>query len=350
MGTGSNGRRPQPLFLRACRGEATEATPIWLMRQAGRYLPEYRALRERVGFLELCHMPELAAQVTVDAARRLGVDAAIVFADILLVLEPLGLEVEFARGEGPVIHDPLREAADVERLREMDAASTLRPVYETVRLACAELPPGVPLIGFCGAPFTVGAYAIEGHGSRDFARAKAFIYRDPGAWHALAALLVRGLTDYLNAQIDAGAQAVQVFDSWVGCLGPADYRDYVLPHTRALIRGLRPGVPVIHFGTGNPTLVAGMAEAGGDVIGLDHRSDLAGVRSRLGGRAVQGNLDPAVLLAGRATVLERATAVLEANGGRPGHVFNLGHGVLPQTPVDNVLALVDHVHAWRSRA
>ncbi|MBI4576576.1 MAG: uroporphyrinogen decarboxylase [Planctomycetes bacterium] len=335
------------MFLRACRGEETEATPIWLMRQAGRYLPEYRALRERVGFLDLCRRSDLAAQVTVDAARRLGVDAAIVFADLLLVLEPLGLEVEFGPIEGPIIRNPLREGADVERLREMDAPSTLRAVYETVRLSRAALPAGVPLIGFCGAPFTVGAYAIEGRGSRDFAQAKAFIYRDPGAWHALAAHLVRGLTDYLNAQIDAGAHAVQVFDSWVGCLGPADYRSFVLPHTRALIRGLRPGVPVIHFGTGNPALVAGMAEAGGEVVGLDHRSDLAGVRARLGARAVQGNLDPAVLLADRPAVIERATGVLEANGGRPGHVFNLGHGVLPETPVDNVLALVDHVRAWR---
>jgi uroporphyrinogen decarboxylase len=318
------------------------------MRQAGRYMPEYRAVRDRLGFLDLCRSPEAAAEVTVTAAERLGVDAAIIFADILLVLEPMGVGLEYGDG-GPIIHRPVRGGADVDRLRAVDPAEVAY-VASAVRLARAALPASVPLIGFAGAPFTLATYLIEGGASRAYARTKQLMHADPGAWDTLMARLVGILGDYLNAQIDAGADAVQLFDSWVGCLAPADYRARVLPHVRALIAALRPGIPVIHFGTDTAGLLECLRAAGGDVIGLDWRVDLDAAWARLGHDvAVQGNLDPLALLAPVAEIRAQAAAILAQAARRPGHIFNLGHGVLPETPVDHARALVDAVHELSSR-
>jgi uroporphyrinogen decarboxylase len=339
----------EPPFLAACRRAPVPYTPVWFMRQAGRYMPEYRAVRERLGFLALCKSPDAAAEVTVTAALRLGVDAAIIFADILLVLEPMGVGLEFTHGDGPVIHRPVTSGADVDRLAEVDPAA-LDYVAEAVRRARAALPAEVPLIGFAGAPFTLASYLIEGGGSRDYARTKALMVNDSGAWRALMERLVRVVTTYLNAQIAAGAQAVQLFDSWVGCLAPADYRVHVLPHVRALIAGLTPGTPVIHFGTGTAGLLEALRAAGGDVIGLDWRVDLDAAWARLGHDvAVQGNLDPTALLAPIPDIRARAAAILGQAAARPGHIFNLGHGILPETPVDHARALVDAVHELSAR-
>jgi uroporphyrinogen decarboxylase len=339
-----------PLILRAARRQATPVTPVWLMRQAGRYLPEYRALRARHGFLELCRTPEAAAEVTLQPVRRFAVDAAILFADILLIVEPLGVGLEFAKGEGPVIHRPVRAEADVAALKPIDVASSVGTVFETVRLVRRALPPAVALIGFAGAPFTVASYVVEGGSSRDYLHTKRLMYEAPAAWHRLMGVLAEATATYLNGQIDAGAHMVQLFDSWVGALAPDDYRTYVLPHTRAVVRALRPGTPVIHFGTGTATLLPLMREAGGDVIGLDWRVDLdrgwAAVGHDVG---VQGNLDPAVLLASPAAIRERVKTILARAGGRPGHVFNLGHGVHQSTPVEHVQALVDMVHELSAR-
>jgi uroporphyrinogen decarboxylase len=339
-----------PLILRAARREPTPVTPVWLMRQAGRYLPEYRALRERYGFLELCKTPAAAAEVTLQPVRRFAVDAAILFADILLILEPLDVGLEFARGEGPVIHRPVRSEADVARLKPIDVESAVGSVFETVRLVRRELEPSVALLGFAGAPFTVASYVVEGGASRDYLHTKRLMYEAPAAWHRLMEVLADATAVYLNGQIDAGAQAVQLFDSWVGALAPDDYREYVLPHTRSVIRALRSGTPVIHFGTGTATLLPLMREAGGDVIGLDWRIDLdrgwAAVGHDVG---VQGNLDPALLLAKPSVVRERVKAILARAGGRPGHIFNLGHGVHQSTPVDHVQALVEMVHELSAR-
>jgi uroporphyrinogen decarboxylase len=343
-------RLNQCRFLRACRREATDVTPIWLMRQAGRYMPEYRALRAKVPFLELCKRPELATEVTVTAATRLGVDAAILFADILLVLEPMGLDLEFARGEGPVIHNPVRTAVDVDRVSPLTDLAPLGFVFDAVRAIRAALPPGLPLIGFAGAPFTVACYAIEGGSSRHYDRAKAFMYGDPGAWDALLRKLVDATAVYLNAQVAAGAQAVQVFDSWVGTLSPDDYRRFVQPHMKRLFATLPVGVPAIHFGTATGALLELQRDAGGTVIGLDWRVDLDRAWDRIGPEvAVQGNLDPAVLLAPRNELCDQARRILGQAAGRSGHVFNLGHGVLPHTPVDHVLALVETVHEESAR-
>jgi uroporphyrinogen decarboxylase len=320
------------------------------MRQAGRYLPEYREMRERFGFLELCRNPDAAATVTLQPVDRLGVDAAILFADILLVVEPLGVGLEFARGEGPVIRRPVRSLADVQRLPAVDPLEATPFVFETVRLVRRALAGRVPLIGFAGAPFTVASYVVEGGASRDYAHTKRLMYAEPGAWHALLGLLADVTARYLNAQIAAGAQAVQHFDSWVGALSPDDSREYVLPHSRALIGALTPGAPVIRFGTGTATLLPLMKEAGGDVIGLDWRVNLDQAWATLGaGVGVQGNLDPAALLAPPAAFRARVRAILDRAGGRPGHIFNLGHGVLPETPVDHVAALVDMVHEMSKR-
>jgi uroporphyrinogen decarboxylase len=337
-------------LLRAARRQPTPYTPVWLMRQAGRYLPEYRAIRQRLGFLELCKNPSAAAEVTLQPVERLGVDAAILFADILLVVEPLGVGLEFARGEGPMIRQPVRSEADLARLKPIDVESDVGFVFETARLVRRALPAHVPLVGFAGAPFTVASYVVEGGPSRDYLHVKRLMYESPAAWHRLMALLARATAQYLNGQIAAGAQAVQLFDSWVGVLAPDDYRAFVLPHTRAVIAALAPGAPVIHFGTGTVALLPLMREAGGDVMGLDWRVDLAaGWRTVGHDVAVQGNLDPAVLLAGIPYIRERARAVLDSAGGRAGHVFNLGHGVHQQTPVDHVRALVDIVHELSDR-
>jgi uroporphyrinogen decarboxylase len=315
------------------------------MRQAGRYMPEYRAIRQRTSFLELCHRPDLCAEVMVVAVERLRVDAAILFSDLLVLLEPMGIRVEFTAGEGPLILNPVREAAAVDRVVELESTQPLEYVMEAVRRTRAGLRDEIPLIGFAGAPFTLASYLIEGGASRNYRRTKTLMYRDPGAWHALAGRLARAITLFLNGQVAAGASALQLFDSWVGCLGPDDYRRYVLPHLRTIFAGITPGVPVIHFATGNPALLPALAEAGGSIIGLDWRIRLDdGWRSVGYDRAVQGNLDPMVLLSDRNEIRRRAKEILAQAQKRPGHIFNLGHGVLPETPVENVIALVDAVH------
>ena len=332
------------LFMKACRREPTERTPIWLMRQAGRYMPEYREVRAQTTFLELCKNPSLCAEVMLTAVERLGVDAAIIFSDLLPILEPMGMDLEFSKGEGPVIHNPIREIEDVDRLIELESVDSLHFVMETVRQTRAGLPAEMPLIGFAGAPFTLGSYAIEGGSSRTYLHTKTLMYRDEGAWSALMGRFARAITRYLNAQIAAGAQVVQLFDSWVGCLGPEDYRRYVLPYVQQIIDHLAPGVPVIHFAAGNPALLPLVAEAGGDVIGIDWRVNLDDAWRAVGeDRAVQGNLDPLVLLSGPEEIRRRAKQVLDQAAGRPGHIFNLGHGVVQQTPVDNVIALIEAV-------
>jgi uroporphyrinogen decarboxylase len=337
-------------FLQACRRQVTPFTPVWLMRQAGRYLPEYRALRARHGFLELCKDPEAAAEVTLQPVDRLGVDAAILFADILLVLEPLGVGLEFTRDEGPHIRRPVRSAEDVGRLRPVSVDEAVPFVFETVRLVRKALSDRVPLIGFAGAPFTLASYLIEGGPSREFLHTKRFMREAPASWDALMTALGDITADYVNGQIAAGAQAIQLFDSWVGTLAPADYRDRVLPYSRRVIQRVSPGVPVIHFGTGTAGLLPLMKAAGGDIIGLDWRVEIGPAWERLGHDvAVQGNLDPAILLAGIGDIRQGAKEILESVAGRPGHVFNLGHGVLKETPVDHVIALVDIVHELSAR-
>lgn len=336
-------------FLRACRREPVDCTPIWLMRQAGRYLPEYRALRDQYDLLILCKTPELATQVTLQPLKRFDLDAAIIFADILLPLEGMGIEVAFAAGEGPVIHNPVRDAPSVEALRVPAPEESVPFTLEAIRLVRRELEGRVPLIGFAGAPFTLASYVIEGGATRDYLQTKALMYREPRAWHLLMEKLARLTTDYLRAQIRAGAQAVQLFDSWAGTLSPADYREYVLPHSRRVISAIaEENVPLIHFTTGTSGWLELVKAAGGDVIGIDWRVGLDAAWDRIGsGVAIQGNLDPAALLAPREELLHRAGEILSPVQGRPGHIFNLGHGVLPETPVENVAALVDFAHEWR---
>jgi uroporphyrinogen decarboxylase len=332
-------------FLRACRREPAPHTPVWFMRQAGRYMPEYRALREKHSLLTLCRTPELALEVTLQPIRALGVDAAILFSDLLLPLAPLGIPFDFKQGEGPVIERVVRSGDDVDRLHRYEPREALGMVLEAIRLVRRELAGQVPLIGFGGAPFTLASYAIEGGHSSSFAATKSLMYQDPAAWHRFAGLLAELMADYLRAQVEAGAQALQIFDSWVGALDYTDYREFVLPHVRALFDRLGDvGVPTIHFGTGTGHLLEVQREAGGDVIGLDWRTPLARGWQRLEGVAVQGNLDPTLLFAPRERLLARVDEVLAQAAGRPGHIFNLGHGILPGTPVENVKAVVDHVH------
>jgi uroporphyrinogen decarboxylase len=332
-------------FLKACRREPTDYTPIWLMRQAGRYMEEYRKIRGQTSFLDLCKNPPLCSQIMCTAVERLGVDAAIIFSDLLPILEPMGLELEFAKGEGPVIFNPVRAAADVDRVRELEDLGALDFVFETVRQTRADLPSHLPLIGFAGAPFTLASYAIEGGASRNYLHTKSLMYRDEPAWTSLMQRFARSITRYLNAQIAAGAQCVQLFDSWVGCLGVDDYRRFVLPHVKHIIDHLTPGIPVINFATGNPALLPLLTEAGGHVIGIDWRVRLDDAWKTIGeDRAIQGNLDPLVLLADEKTIRRRAKQILDQAAHRPGHIFNLGHGVLQQTPVENAIALVKAVH------
>ena len=338
-----------PPFLAACRREPVPFTPIWLMRQAGRYMPEYRAVREKLGFLELCKSPDTAAEVTVTAAERLGVDAAIIFADILLVLEPMGVGLEFTRGDGPAIARPVRTAADVDRLREVDVAE-LGFVFEAVRRARGAL--RVPLIGFAGAPFTVASYMIEGRPTKEFGRCKGLMYADPATWHRLMETLTEVTVRYLRAQVAAGAQALQLFDSWVGALGRLEYEEYVLPYSRRIFEALGDtGVPTIHFGTSTAALLEQMASAGSDIMSVDWRVPLDEAWSRIGhDQGIQGNLDPTVMLAPFEVVEREARRVLERAGGRDGHVFNLGHGVLADTPSERLTRLVDLVHQVSERA
>lgn len=341
--------RDVPL-LRAARREPTPYTPVWLMRQAGRYLPEYRAMRARLGFLELCRNAEAAAEVTLQPLERLGVDAAILFADILLLLEPLGVGLEFSPGGGPTIRRPIRSAADIARLPSIDVAAAVPFVFEAAQKVARALGGRVPLIGFAGAPFTVASYLIEGGPSRDYLHVKRIMYEAPEAWHRLMRQLVDATAAYLNGQVAAGAEAVQLFDSWVGVLSPADYVAYVLQHLSALVKAITPGTPVIHFATGTAGLLRLMRAAGGDVIGLDWRVNLDEAWETLGPDvAVQGNLDPAVLLAPPPVIRDHVKLILDRAGGRPGHIFNLGHGVLAETPVDHVVALVEMVHELSDR-
>lgn len=313
-------------------------------------MKEYRDIRAKFGFLDLCKNPELATEIALLPVERLGVDAAILFSDILLILEPMGVGLEYSKNDGPVIHRPVRTGRDVDRLLEVDPENSLPFVFEAVKAICKALDGRVPLIGFAGAPFTLASYLIEGGGSRNYIYTKQLLYSDPGAWHELMERLTRALIKYLNAQIAAGAEALQIFDSWVGCMAPGDYQKFVFPHMRKLISGLTPGTPVIHFGTGTAGLLKYMRDAGGDVIGLDWRIDLAeGWKSVGYDVGVQGNLDPTVLFAPQAEIRARVSEILKRAKGRPGHIFNLGHGVLPETPVENVIAMVEAVHEISSR-
>ena len=332
-------------FLKACRREPVDARPVWIMRQAGRYLPEYMGVRSKVTFIELCKTPELAAEVTLTAQRVLGVDAAILFADLLPILEPMGLDLEYQKGEGPVIHNPVRTAAEVARVRIVDDLSSQQFVFDAVRLIRRDLPDDIPLLGFAGAPFTLASYIIEGGGSKNYVTTKTIMQTDRGAWSYLMEKLTRTLIGYLRAQIAAGCQAVQLFDSWAGCLSPADYREYVLPWSQWIISALPTDVPVIHFVTGNPALLSLCAEAGGSVIGIDWRSDLETAWQTVGyNRGVQGNLDPVTLFGDWTAIKSRTDAICQVSANRPGHIFNLGHGVLPETDPQKVKDLVRYVH------
>jgi len=337
-------------FLKACRREPVDCTPVWFMRQAGRYMAEYRALRAKHSILELCKTPELAAQVTLQPIDRFPLDAAIIFADILLPLEPMGLRLEFAAGEGPVIHNPVRDQADVERLNIIDGGE-LDYVAEAIRQARRALNGRVPLIGFAGAPFTLASYAIEGGSSRNYLLTKQLMYSEPKAWHQLMDKFARVITGYLRRQIKAGAQAIQLFDSWVGCLSVGDYVEYVMPHVQLIFEGLkREGVPMIHFGTGTSAMLRQMRAAGGDVIGVDWRIHLDEAWATVGHDvAVQGNLDPLTLFAPLHEIERRVEDILRRAGGRPGHIFNLGHGILPTTPIEHVAATIDMVHKLSQR-
>jgi uroporphyrinogen decarboxylase len=335
---------PDSRFVRACKGMPVDRTPVWFMRQAGRYMPEYRAVRKQHSLIQICKNPQVAAEVTITAAEFLKVDAAIIFADLLLPLEVMGLPFHFSPGEGPVIESPLRTGDDINRLRT-DSAGDLGYVADAVRVVAKHFGNKLPVIGFCGAPFTLASYMIEGGGSRHYIKTKSLMYSQPQAWDELLGKLVAVTSEYARAQVEAGADVIQVFDSWVGCLSVEDYRKFVLPRTTELIRSLKTsGASVIYFGTDTSTLLVSMKETGADVIGLDWRIPLDQGWKLLGNHgAVQGNLDPVVLFADWKQVKVGARRILDQAGGRPGHIFNLGHGILPETPVENVRALAEYV-------
>jgi uroporphyrinogen decarboxylase len=335
---------PNSRFVRACRCETVDVTPVWLMRQAGRYMAEYRAVRKKHSLLEICKTPEIAAEVTITAAEKLDVDAAIIFADLLLPLEVMGMPFRFEAGEGPVIERPVRTRKDVEAL-QTHRASELGYVAESVGKVVKHFGDKLPVIGFCGAPFTLASYMIEGGGSRNYIHTKKLMYTDAASWQQLMRKLVQVLGAYAADQVTSGADALQIFDSWVGCLSVEDYREFVLPFATELVRQLqKTAVPIIYFGTDTATLLPAMKETGAEVIGVDWRFPLDEAWSSLNHRgAVQGNLDPVLLFADKKELRKRTDAVLRQAGGRPGHIFNLGHGILPETPVDNVRALVDYV-------
>ena len=340
--------RLAPALVRAARRELVDRRPVWFMRQAGRSLPEYRKIRETYDLFTICQNPELCAEVTLQPVRRLGVDGAVLFADIMLpVAFGLGVELQLVDGVGPVVERPIRSMADIDRLQARSPGEAVPFVLETIKLLRRELDSSVAMIGFAGAPFTLAGYLIEGKPSREFLITKTMMYTEPALWDALMTRLSRLVLDYLLAQIDAGAQLVQLFDSWVGCLSPADYRRYVQPHVAGIFKGLRRAdSPSIHFGTGTAGILSLMREAGGDVIGVDWRVDLGEAWRVIGyDRGIQGNLDPAVLLAPWPLIEDGARRVIEAAGGRPGHIFNLGHGVLPAIPVEHLQRLVEFVHA-----
>lgn len=331
-------------FMKALRREKADTTPIWLMRQAGRFMPEYRDIRSKMGFLELCHNPQVCAEVTCMAVEMLNVDAAIIFSDILLPIQSLGCELEFVKGDGPVIHKPVRNAEDVSNLLSFDCAESLSYVLDAIKLTRKELPANIPLIGFAGAPFTLASYLIEGGSSRSFEKTKRFMYAEPAAWHQLMKTLSKIVSEHLTNQVKAGAQAVQIFDSWVGCLSRWDYAEYVFPHLRETVASLNKIAPVVYFGTDTAHLLSMAATADVDMIGVDWRTDLDDAWRSIGhDKAIQGNLDPVILYADKQIIKERVEQILGKAEGRPGHVFNLGHGVLPQTPVDNVKYLVELV-------
>jgi uroporphyrinogen decarboxylase len=336
-------------FLKACRREPVDATPVWFMRQAGRYMSDYRALRERYSLLDICRSPELAVAVTLQPVDVIEVDAAILFSDLLIPFTPMGLDFDFIKGEGPAIAHPIRCPGDVDRLRRFDPREALSFVLETIRILRTELVNRVPLIGFGGAPFTLAAYAIEGGPSTTYARTKAFMYAQPRAWHRLCERLAEMMSDYLAAQVDAGVQALQLFDSWAGALSRADYREFAQPHSSRILEAVRRlGVPVVHFGVGTAAILPDLADAGGDVIGVDWRLPLDEAWAIVGhDRALQGNLDPSLLLAPRERLFAAAEDVLRRAGGREGHVFNLGHGILPNTPLEHVQELAQRVHQFK---
>ena len=335
---------PESRFVKACKAQPVDRTPVWFMRQAGRYMAEYRAVRKQYSLIEICKKPEIAAEVTITAAEILGVDAAIIFADLLLPLEVMGLPFHFAAGEGPVIEKPVRETKDITALRT-DRAAELGYVSEAIRLVSKHFAKNLPVIGFCGAPFTLASYMVEGGGSRNYVHAKRMMYSSPAAWDELLGKLVAVTSQYAAEQVSAGADVIQIFDSWVGCLSVEDYRRYVLPRTTELVRALqKTGVPIIYFGTETTALLAAMKETGAEVIGLDWRVPLDEGWRSLGGRgAVQGNLDPVLLFADWKELKPRAEDILRRAAGQPGHIFNLGHGILPETPVENVKALTQFV-------
>ena len=335
-------------FMKACSREKTERTPIWLMRQAGRYMKEFREIRSRVTLLELCKTPELACEVTVHAQEKLGVDAAIIFSDILVPLDALGVGLDYVKGEGPVIERPLRQESELDSLPELDVRESLSYVMQAISLTRKALKPDIPLLGFAAAPFTLASYLIEGGSSRNYENTKTMMYCRPELWQRLMSKIVSISIDYLNAQIEAGAQAVQVFDSWMGCLSVPDYQKFSHPYSAQLIAGIKKDVPVIHFGTGNVHLLPLMKTAGASVLGLDWRVDLAKKWDELGDNiAVQGNLDPCVLFADQRYIRSTTENLLASVASKPGYIFNLGHGVLPPTDVDNVRFLVDLVHDYK---
>jgi uroporphyrinogen decarboxylase len=342
---------PESRFVKACKALPVDRTPVWFMRQAGRYMPEYRAVRKQYSLIEICKKPEVAAEVTITAAEALGVDAAIIFADLLLPLEVMELPFHFSAGEGPVIEKPLRQQEDIANLRT-DRAADLGYVSEAVRQVCKHFGTRLPVIGFCGAPFTLASYMIEGGGSRNYVHAKKMMYSSPAVWDELMRKLVAVVSEYSVQQVHAGADVIQIFDSWVGCLSVEDYRRYVLPRTTDLVKKLqKTGVPIIYFGTDSATLLPSMRETGADVIGLDWRIPLDdGWRSLGFDCAVQGNLDPVLLFADWKELKSRAEDILRRAAGHPGHIFNLGHGILPETPVENVKALAQFVqeHSMRT--
>jgi uroporphyrinogen decarboxylase len=338
---------PDSLFVRACKAQPADAVPVWFMRQAGRYMAEYRAVRKSHSLIEICKKPEMAAEVTITAAEALGVDAAIIFADLLLPLEVMGLPFHFEAGEGPVIEKPLRTEQDIAVLQTHRAAE-LGYVADAIRKVCAHFGSRLPVIGFCGAPFTLASYMIEGGSSRNYLHAKTMMYNSPRAWDELLRKLVTVVAEYSAEQVRAGADAIQVFDSWVGCLSVEDYRRYVLPRTTELVHALKnTGVPVIYFGTDTATLLPAMKETGADVIGVDWRMPIDEGWRRLDFQgAVQGNLDPALLFADWKELKASAERILQSTAGRPGHIFNLGHGILPETPVENVKNLARFVQEY----
>jgi uroporphyrinogen decarboxylase len=336
------------LFLKACRKQPAPRTPIWIMRQAGRYLPEYRRVRSKVSFLELCKTPELAAEVAVSAQEVLGVDAAILFADILLISEPLGFKLEFVEDKGPVISNPLRSASDLNRFKEVDVSKNLSYVLEAVQQTRSRLKPGIPLIGFAAAPFTLASYLIEGGSSKNHARTRELMRAEPEFWDSLMRRLVAATIPYLNAQAASGTQALQLFDSWVGIVLPEEFSKLVLPYIKLLIRGLTPGVPVIYFGTRTAPFFPWLKETGASVIGVDSLMPLDAAWNQLGDVAIQGNLDPKTLLTDAATVKNETEKILKLARGKPGHIFNLGHGILPDTPLESVHAMIDTVKNWKT--